>query len=159
IEAVIMDVSANRSTDFGLGYHGGTTFQLKNEDDSTFFVGNNAGASIGVPSLDSLQALAIGVRGPTIESAGLSIPSLGVFLHAVAQDGDSNILATPHILATDNIPAEISIGENIPLQTNIGGLGNTLSALGGAAGSQASAASALGSLSLLGGGGQAQRQD
>ncbi len=77
-------------------------------------------------------------------------------MHAFAKDGDSNVLATPHILATDNIPAEISIGQNIPLQTNVQGLGSLLGSSGGAAG-------ALGALGGLGGlgalGGQAQRQD
>ena len=34
---------------------------------------------------------------------GVSIPGLGVVLHAIAQSGDSNVLATPHVLATDNI--------------------------------------------------------
>ena len=35
----------------------------------------------------------------------------------MAQDGDNNVLATPHILALDNQDATISIGQNIPLQT------------------------------------------
>ena len=42
IEAVIMDVSIDRSTDLGLGYHGGTLFSTENTDDSLFYGGNNA---------------------------------------------------------------------------------------------------------------------
>jgi general secretion pathway protein D len=112
----------------------------------------------------SLEALAFGVRGPDLDGTqqllgtGVSIPAFGVVLHALAQSGDSNVLATPHILATDNIPAEISIGQNIPLQTNVGGGG--LSQLAGLAGGQAGAAGALGALGGLGGFGfQAPRQD
>jgi general secretion pathway protein D len=161
IEAVIMDVGVDRSTDFGLGYHAGAPFSSPlGTNDSLIFGGNNAqqSAIAGLPA--NLEAHALGVRGPTIDASGtgLSIPAFGIVLDAFAKDGDSNVLATPHILATDNIPAEISIGQNIPLQTNVQGLG---SLLGGAAGG--GAAGALGALGGLGGlgalGGQAQRQD
>ncbi|WP_437734169.1 type II secretion system secretin GspD [Sorangium sp. So ce1335] len=165
IEAVIMDVNVNRSLDFGIGYHAGAPF---NTDDGQGLVygGNNVVPSVGgLPS--QLGALALGVRGVEIPNSnnifgtGLSIPAFGVVLHALAQDGDSNVLATPHILATDNVPAEISIGQNIPLQTNVGGGGlNQLASLAGGAG----AAGALGGLGGLGGllggfGGAAARQD
>ena len=73
-------------------------------------------------------------RAPGTENllgTGVSIPAFGVVLNAMATSGESNILATPHIIATDNIPAEINIGENIPLQTNVGG---GLGSLGGPGG-------------------------
>jgi general secretion pathway protein D len=122
IEAVIMDVNVGHLTDLGIGFHGGTQV-----DGSTIYSGSNAKQSItGLPG--SLEALAFGVRGPDLPDTGaltggtgLSIPSFGVVLHALARAGDSNLLATPHILATDNTPATISIGQNIPLQTNVGG--------------------------------------
>ena len=162
IEAVIMDVNVDRSTDIGLGYHAGAPVGF-GDDDGVFYGGNNPGQSIlGVPA--NLEALALGLRGPEIDGSsnlfgtGVSIPALGVVLHALAKDGDSNVLATPHILCTDNIPAEISIGQNIPLQTNVGG--GSLASLAGAAGAGAGAAAGL--AGLLGGGGlgfQAPRQD
>ena len=78
---------------------------------------------------------ALGVRGPTIEgssnvAAGLSIPAFGIALTALASSGDVNVLSTPHIIAMDNVQAELSVGENVPLQTSgiAGGIGN----LGGA---------------------------
>ncbi len=160
IEAVIMDLNVDRSTDFGLGYHGGAPIGSGDEQ-SFFYGGNNPGQSIsGVPA--NLEALALGVRGPEIEGSqnlfgtGVSIPALGVVMHALAKDSDSNVLATPHILATDSVQAEISIGQNIALQTNLGG---NLGALAQAAG--AGGAAGLGGLGgLLGGlGGQGQRQD
>ncbi|AUX49075.1 general secretion pathway protein GspD [Sorangium cellulosum] len=166
IEAVIMDVNVNRSLDFGIGYHAGSPFTGLETDDSVAYGGNNVVRSVGgLPA--QLGALALGIRGPDIEGSndilgtGISIPAFGVVLHALAQDGDSNVLATPHILATDNVPAEISIGQNIPLQTNVGGGGlNQLASLAGGAG----AAGALGGLGGLGGllgglGGAAARQD
>ncbi|WP_437506716.1 type II secretion system secretin GspD [Sorangium sp. So ce1099] len=164
IEAVIMDVDVKRSLDFGIGYHAGAPFTGQAQDDSVVYGGNNIVPSIGgLPT--QLGALALGIRGPEIEgtsnilNTGISIPAFGVVLHALAQDGDSNILATPHILATDNVPAEISIGQNIPLQTNVGG-GSLTNLLGSAAG--AAGAGALGGLGGLLGGlntGTAARQD
>jgi general secretion pathway protein D len=158
IEAVIMDVSVDRSTDINIGYHGGAPIDFGSAGQGVFYGGNNPAASVaGVPS--NLEALALGVRGPDIPNTsnifgtGVSIPALGIVLSALAKDGDNNVLATPHILATDNQEATISIGQNIPLQTNVGGL--PLSGLGG----QAGAAGALGALGALGSGFSAPRQD
>jgi general secretion pathway protein D len=60
-------------------------------------------------------------------------------------------------LATDNIPAEINVGQNIPLQTNFGGLPSIPGAAGGAAGA-AAALPALGGFGF-GFGATAPRQD
>src|SRR5208283_5566375 len=81
------------------------------------------------------------------------IPAFGVLINALASTNDSDTLATPHILATDNIPAEINVGQNIPLQTNGGGFGSLPGTTGGAAGG-------LGGLPGFGfGTGAAPRQD
>lgn len=169
IEAVIMDVNVDRSTDLGLSYHGGAPINFGSGEQGVFYGGNNPSQSIlGVPA--NLEALALGLRGPEISGSqnlfgtGISIPALGVVMHALAKDGDSNVLATPHILATDNTPAEISIGQNIPLQTNVGGLGSLAGLAGQAGGAGAGALGALGGLGGLGGlagglGFQTPRQD
>ena len=168
IEAVIMDVNVDRSADLGLSYHAGMPVDFGSGKQGVFYGGENPSQSIlGVPS--NLEALALGLRGPEIEGSsnlfgtGVSIPALGVVMHALAKNGDSNVLATPHILATDNIPAEISIGQNIPLQTNVGGLGGLASLAGGAGAGAAAGLGALGGLGGLGGlglgGFQAPRQD
>lgn len=171
IEAVIMDVEVSRATTLGLAYHGGTTTQILSDQDSLVlgtFNGGIPGGSLN-PDPTSLNALALGVRGPEIDGtqnlpglpAGISIPAFGVVLNAVAQDGDTNVLSTPHIIATDNTEAEIRIGQNIPLQTNVGGI-SSLAGLAGAAQGQGAAAqlAGLGGLGgLLGGGFAAQRQD
>ncbi|HEX2878999.1 MAG TPA: type II secretion system secretin GspD, partial [Polyangiaceae bacterium] len=172
IEAVIMDVEVSRANTLGLAYHGGTTAQILSDQNSLILGSFNGGIPGGSIATDptSLNALALGVRGPDIEGtqnlpglpAGISIPAFGVVLNAVAQDGDTNVLSTPHIIATDNTEAEIRIGQNIPLQTNVGGI-SSLSGIAGAAAQQSGAAAALGGLGglggLLGGGFSAQRQD
>ena len=81
----------------------------------------NAPSSIDITQ-NNLTGLALGVRGPTIENSqqlvGFSVPGFGVVVTALANSGDADVLSTPHIIAIDNTEAEISVGENIPLQTN-----------------------------------------
>jgi general secretion pathway protein D len=166
IEAVIMDLNVSRSQDVGVGYHSGAPVDFGDLGQGAFYGGNNLVQSVsGIPS--QLGALALGLRGPEIEGTenlfgtGLSVPALGVVLHALANDSNSNVLATPHILATDNVQADISVGQSVPLQTNIGG---NLGALAGLAGGAAGAGAALGGLGgglggLLGGGFAAPYKD
>jgi general secretion pathway protein D len=164
IEAVIMDVSVDHTTELGLRYHGGAMTDIGGGGDSIVYGGLNPIESIALPTSnpDALQGLALGVRGPTLEGSndliGISVPAFGVALNALATSGDANVLSTPHILATDNTPAEINVGENIPLQTNVGGLPNLSSLAGGA--NAASAAASLSPYMMMGGYGMnTPRQD
>jgi len=169
IDAVIMDVSVAHELDLGLAFHGGATANLGGPGDTIFLGGLDPLKSVVPSDPSQLQGIALGVRGPDLPNSqntfpglsGLSIPAFGVVMNAIATSGDSNVLSTPHIIATDNTPAEINIGENIALQQNIGGFGGLpLPGVGGAAG----AAGALGGLGALGGFGMMgmgamQRQD
>lgn len=161
IEAVVMELSVNRSNTLGLNFHGALPL------DAT---GNNGVAIGGFNALnsillgqDALSGLALGVRGPQLAGSqnllpgvGISLPTFGVTLNALASSGDANVLSTPHILATDNSPADINVGQNVPLQTNVGGLGN----VAGLAGGSGAAAGLAGLAGLgLGGGFAAPRQD
>lgn len=161
IEAVIMDLAVSDQTSLGIGFHGGGQVGPTGSQ-SLLLGGFQAGKSLGFPSVTDpslLQGLAVGARGPDLAGTdnllgtGFSIPAFGVVLNALATSGKSNVLATPHIIATDNVAAEINIGDNIPLQTNVGG-----SALSQLAGGQ-NGAGALGLLGGLGGGFSAPRQD
>ena len=150
IEAVIMDLSVSDSTTLGVSFHGGDV--LGSQQD-LLLGGFNAAKSIGFPADPSLlQGFAAGIRGPALPNTtnllgtGLSIPEFGVVLNAVASSGRSNVLATPHIIATDNVAAEINIGENIPLQTNVGGGASALSSVAGAAPGAAGLLAGLGGL-------------
>jgi general secretion pathway protein D len=160
IEAVIMDLSVSDSTTMGMSFHGGDV--LGAAQDTLLLGGFQAGKSVAFPADPSLlQGFAAGIRGPALPNTtnllgtGLSVPEFGVVLNAVAASGRSNILATPHIIATDNVAAEISIGENIPLQTNVGGGASALSGLAGGAAGAAGLGGLLGGL----GGFSAPRQD
>ncbi|MBX3270697.1 MAG: hypothetical protein KF729_10570 [Sandaracinaceae bacterium] len=154
IEAVIMEMSVNRSSRLGLAFHGG----VPSPDDGLSVFGFEAGRT-ATPTLspELLTGLALGIRGPEIpeaaQIAGFSIPSFGIVLNAIANSGDVNVLSTPHIIAMDNVQAEITVGANVPLQTSgFGGLGGGLpgvAGLAGAAGQQGAAG--LAGLAGLGG--------
>ncbi|WP_394848802.1 type II secretion system secretin GspD [Pendulispora brunnea] len=165
IEAVILDLSITRSNQLGFNFHGGDTFG--ENSDGLVYGGLNPIKSIGLPtaSPELLQGLALGVRGPAIPGSenllgtGITIPSFGLVVQALATATDTDVLSTPHILATDNQKAIINIGENIPLQQNLSlpsfpGLGGTNPQ------QQAGALGALGGLGGFGGfGGTGARQD
>ncbi|HEY5934606.1 MAG TPA: hypothetical protein VIU61_08225, partial [Kofleriaceae bacterium] len=172
IEAVIMELSIDRSNSFGLSFHGGIP-NVPTED-SVSVLGFRAANTIGglqgmAASGDVLSGLAVGVQGPAISNSqqlvGLSLPGFGVAINAMAASGDANILSTPHLIATDNVEAEISVGQNVPLQTSGlggGGLGN-LAGLAGLTGQNTGATAGLAGLAGLGGlgnfGGAVPRQD
>jgi len=140
IEAVIMDLAVSDISDLGLSWHGGLQPDLGGAGPSTMLGGWNAGTSAAFPADPSvLQGFAAGVRGPDLAgtsqytSTGLSIPAFGIVVNALATSGRGNVMATPHIIATDNVAAEIHVGENIALQTNAGGSLGNLANLGTAA--------------------------
>jgi len=162
IEAVVMELGIERTSDLGFAFHGGAgDFPT---DGSLSLFGFNAPSSLDITQ-NNLTGLALGVRGPTIENSqqlvGFSVPGFGVVLTALATSGDADVLSTPHIIAIDNTEAEISVGENIPLQTNgiapgsFAGAGSL-----GALGAAAQGGQDLGSLAGLAGGlGSVARQD
>jgi general secretion pathway protein D len=166
LEAVIMDVSVDRSSQLGLAYHGGVQDLV---GDESVIVGGFEPIKSIAPDATQLQALALGVRGQDLPGtqnipglpAGVSIPAFGVFLNALAESGDSNVLSTPHIIATDNTEAEISVGENVPLQTNLGGggLGSLASLAQQAGGGNTQNLAGLGALGGFASGFNAQRTD
>jgi general secretion pathway protein D len=160
IEAVIMDLSVSDTLDLGVSFHGGHSFG-GGPQDPLLIGGFKAQNSMSLPlNTDLLEGSAVGMRAgeipgtQTLLGTGASIPAFGVVLNALATAGKTNIMATPHILATDNVAAEINIGENIPLQTNVGG--GTLPPIPGGAGQNASLNPFLNSFSS---GFSAPRQD
>ncbi|MBO5752200.1 MAG: type II secretion system secretin GspD, partial [Proteobacteria bacterium] len=147
VEAVIMEVSLERSRSLGIAMHGGNVFDT----------GSGDGYFAGRTELNSLQSLSpaamflgsgstpgflMALAGPSLEIAGLSIPGIGAVINALQTNTDVNVLSTPTILTLDNQEAEISVGERIPYVTNTGS--NYSSLLNGVAGGDTTAA--LGSL-------------
>ncbi len=155
VEAVIMEVNLNRSSEFGLETHGGVVLNSALGQLPIAFGTNHAKSPTGPPSITPIQSLAglggflAGLQGPLIPDSkalfGFDVPAFGIVLHAMQNSSDVNVLSTPHLLTTDNEEAEIVVGQNIPFQagfspSNLGGLG-----------AAASGTSGLGSLAGLGG--------
>jgi general secretion pathway protein D len=175
IEAVVLNLDVTNSRTFGISYFTGIPNTPTEGSVAVAGYQNTAGNLVtGVQGLgsqvasaggaDALSGLALGIQGPAIQGiSGLSIPSFGAALAAIASSGDSDVLATPHLLALNNEEAEISIGQNVPLQASVagglGGLGGMagLAGLGGLAGATAGTganpAAGLGALGGMGMGG------
>ncbi|HEY3445705.1 MAG TPA: type II secretion system secretin GspD [Myxococcales bacterium] len=143
IEAVIMEVNLSNDLSFGMGMHFGDSASIKTAGDSLLVTGSELGKSnslSGVLSLASLGGFLAGLQGPLI-SDKFPIPAFSIVLHALQSNSDVNVISTPHILATDNEDAEITVGQNVPFQAGI--TSNALSSLGGATGTSSLATSAL----------------
>jgi general secretion pathway protein D len=171
IEAVVVNLDVTSSRTFGISYFTGVPDVPSEGSVGVLGYQNSissiqqgiagiAGAVTAAGGADALSGLALGIQGPAIQGgpAGLTIPSFGMALAAMATAGDSDVLATPHLLALNNEEAEINIGQNVPLQASVagsglGGLGALgLGALGGQTGATNPAMAGLAGLGGVGGG-------
>ena len=123
IEAVVLDVSSEHGLDLNAAFHFGTVDPAAlGKGNQTTYGGFRPLTSASTPTSSELQAFALGVRGPEIPFLsgvpGLTIPSFGAFLSAIATSKAADILSTPHIIASDNTPAEIKVQLNTSLQPN-----------------------------------------
>lgn len=141
IEATILEVSLDKSRKLGAAFHlGGTSTLGVSDQNSLIFGGSEPNSTTNsiLFSPTALSGLAAGIRGPAIPGAdtilglppGTSVPAFGVYLQALQNNNDVNVVSTPHILTTDNEKASIEVGQNVPFPGMLGGLPG-LGALGG----------------------------
>ena len=165
IEATVLEVSVDNSRKLGLAYHAGGAVG-SGSDQSLVFGGLEPNSTVNSLAFNplALSGIAGGLRGPNIPGAdtilglptGTSVPSFGVFIQALQNNNDVNVVQMPHILTTDNEKANIDVGQNLPFPGMLGGGLGGVPGLAGAAG----ATGALGALGGFGGFGQSvQRQD
>jgi len=124
VEALIMEVSADRALELGVEWRVGNKYHSGYGTDKRggVWVGGTAGGGGGLENLasGSLPAgFAAGVVGRAISLGGVTFPSIGAFIKAVRSDSDFNIISTPQILTLDNEEATIEVGQNIPFVTRI----------------------------------------
>ena len=119
IEALIVEVSADKAAEFGVQWFGATSANglLKNSTLGAMF-GNSStaagGTNIGV--IASSPSTAVGAA--TGFNIGLfNSDSLGLLARALETEAGGNILSTPTLLTLDNEEAKISVGSNVPFQT------------------------------------------
>ncbi len=162
VEAVLMEVSQNKTRDVGITGSGGALFKMGGDLlPLVFGSGGMPGLTSAISTLGDGGGVA-GLQGPNMDidlgtsadgtSAGtFSIPAFGFLLKAIQTTANVNVLSTPHILTLDNEEAEIQVGRRQPYRnTSFGGLG-ALSSLAGGLGGKTSARGGLGSLGGLGG--------
>ncbi|HUT77371.1 MAG TPA: type II secretion system secretin GspD, partial [Polyangia bacterium] len=160
VEAVIMEVSLDKNRNLAFGFHTGSTFDIDGEQ-SLLYGSSQPSSDVSslVISPGALSGLAAGLRGPELPGSediiGISIPAFGVAMQALQTNSDANVLSTPHILATDNVEASITVGENVPIQQGFNPAGAFLSqaaqAAGGTSGGTGTALGALGAMGGMGG--------
>ncbi|MCG2585864.1 type II secretion system secretin GspD [Massilia sp. TS11] len=121
IEALVVEVSSNKASEFGVQWLG-----LSGDGNSNYRVGtlqNFAGGSTPSGTSNSLTALATG-KGAVLPGPGMSIGvfrqingqlGLGALAHLLETDANANILSTPHALTVDNELASIKVGKNVPI--------------------------------------------
>jgi general secretion pathway protein D len=131
VEAAIMEISMDKSRKLGFAYHGAGAVG-EGSSKALLFGGLENGGELNSFSVNplSLMGLAAGARGQTIDGSGkllglsADIPAFGVMFQALQNNSNVNVLSSPHILTTDNEPAEITVGQNLPFQGSfVGGLG------------------------------------
>ena len=134
VEAVIMEVDIDNTSDIGVGMH--LAVPVNTPNGKGFIpIGLEPGKinSLNPSSALQLGGFLTGLVGPV--SAELKdifpFPSVGVVIQALQSNSDVNVLSTPHLIAQDNEEAEIIVGKNVPFQAgynpgfNTGGLGTT----------------------------------
>ena len=154
VEAVILEVNLNDETQLGVGMHAAIPFKTS---DGTGFIPLTSTPNSSLSSLNPLSAVSLGgflsgLVGPTspqLQGTVLAgFPSIGFLIQALQTSSDVNVISTPHILATDNEDAEITVGQNVPFQAGVVSPG--LSSLASTATSTSSNSNLSGFSGLLG---------
>ncbi|HEX7271359.1 MAG TPA: type II secretion system secretin GspD [Casimicrobiaceae bacterium] len=125
IEALIVEVSADRASQFGIQWQ-----YLQPSSNSTYVGGGTNFGTRGQPGnnqniIDISGNL--GSAGPGLNlgliRGSITIPGLGVItnlamlVRALQDDNTSNILSTPNMLMLDNEESRIVVGQNVPFIT------------------------------------------
>ncbi|MEO8675939.1 MAG: type II secretion system secretin GspD [Casimicrobiaceae bacterium] len=123
VEALICEVSADKSAEFGIQWQaltginstqtrviGGTNFGARGSGNNIIDISASPG-SVG-------QGLALGITKGTLSIPGIGIiTNLAFLARALETQVNANILSTPTLLTLDNEEARILVGQNIPILT------------------------------------------
>jgi len=119
VEALIAEVSADKSAEFGIQWQ---SLSGLGQNNTQGFGGTNFGdPSQNIISLSANPGLTgpglnVGIVNGTIDVPGIGqILNLNLLVRALEKDANANILATPTLLTLDNEEAKIVIGENVPI--------------------------------------------
>lgn len=123
VEALIVELSAEKATEFGIQWFDASGTP-KSNGDPKFFGGfaNSGGASnlatVAANPQNAVKGLSIGLVNGTLTLPGVgTVLNLGVLARALETNADVNILSTPTLMTLDNEEAKISVGSNVPFST------------------------------------------
>ena len=118
IEAVIVELTADKASEFGIQWQ-----SLTSGNSARLVGGTNFGTG-GTNIVGLMENIAkVETSGTLGLSPGLNVGvltgnnTLGALLRALEADTQANILSTPSITTLDNEKAEIVIGQNVPFVT------------------------------------------
>jgi len=126
IKVVFLEVTHNNAYDIGV--EGGFGNQSVGGGSSA---GTAAGANIfGMSALNTIATnVQVNSLGLPVSAIGTTPPGAGLYqilstdyqvtLRAIAQAGKTEVLSRPSILARNNQPATITVGQSVPLITNV----------------------------------------
>ena len=119
IEALIMEVNADRSFELGTEWIVGDSFSIDNDKYEGALGGGFVGAGKTAAALatGTLPGFSLGVLSEAITVGDITFPGISALVNAYKYDNDVNILSTPQLLTTDNQEASITVGKNVPYQT------------------------------------------
>jgi general secretion pathway protein D len=121
VEALIVEVAADKSQEFGIQWLGVT-----GDSNSSYRVGGGTAFNTAGNNLLNLAAGNSTTLGSVLPGNGLTVGlfkqiggklGLGALARALEADGNSNVLSIPNLLTLDNEEAKIIVGQNVPFIT------------------------------------------
>jgi general secretion pathway protein D len=125
LEALVVEVSSNKASDFGVQWVGAT-----GNSTSDYRVGAlqsfPAASSGNIVNLSAASRAGIANLNVNLVPSGFTIGlfrqengqlTLGAVARALETTGNANILSTPNIITLDNELATIKVGQNVPIVT------------------------------------------
>jgi general secretion pathway protein D len=121
VEALIVEVSADKAAEFGIQWLGATSADNISNGTKVFGGFGNSSSTSNIGIIASGIA-ASGASGAAGIAKGLNLglfnsQSLGILARALQTQTGANILSTPTLLTLDNEEAKISVGSNVPFLT------------------------------------------
>ena len=108
VEAIVAELSSSKAKELGLQFSGSS-----GKAGLSILNNNSLGANI---SSQTTSFISDGI-GLTLGPGAKKITSIGALINIIENDGNSEILATPTLLAMNNREAQILVGSNIPIIT------------------------------------------
>jgi general secretion pathway protein D len=119
VEGLIMDVSMDKVRELGVEWQLSNVDWDKSFRDATYkpFAGTSFGdINKARTNPFDLTGLILGAADGTITFGGKEFLNIAGLIRALQTDSDFNILATPHLLTTDNQEAELIVAQNVPFK-------------------------------------------